>query len=152
MKFHGDLAALRCCGELLVAALGEDSPDPATPAALNCVVPVPLHPARLRQRGYNQALELARPLARTLGLPLRHQLLRRIRKTPPQTTLTRRARLRGIRGAFAADSDVSGLSILLVDDVITTGATVAEAGRTLLRAGAASVAVLAVARAVPPRP
>lgn len=141
-KFGADLAAGRLLGELWCAALGERPP----PAA-DCLVPVPLAPGRLRERGYNQALELARPLAKQLQLPLRWQSLRRIRATAPQSGLDRKARARNLRGAFAADPALRGQRVLLIDDVMTTGATLAACARSLRRVGVVTVEVWALARA-----
>jgi ComF family protein len=143
-KFSGDLAA----GSVLAALLADrlETAMTATPPP-DCVMSVPLHRERLRERGFNQALELARPLARRFGIVLIADGLRRERATPPQTGLTALRRRRNLRGAFAAVADVRGRHVALVDDVVTTAATVRECARTLRRAGAASVQVWAVARA-----
>ncbi len=144
-KFHAGLAE----GRLLARRMLDDLP---VRDADEVMVPLPLHPSRLGQRGYNQALELARPLARAWGLPLRPAALRRIRATTAQTELDAAARRRNVRGAFRVDDDeLKGRRVLLIDDVITTGATVREAAATLLAAGAAEVRVIAAARAPPPR-
>lgn len=119
--------------------------------ALAAVVPMPLHPSRWAQRGYNQAEELARTLARELGLPLRPGWLRRRRPTRPQARLTRGQRLHNLRGAFAARLPrPAPAAILLVDDVLTTGATAAAAALALQAAGVERVAVAVVS--VSPRP
>lgn len=110
------------------------------------LIPMPLHATRLGQRGYNQALELARPLARIRGLPIDTTALIRTRPTAPQTDLDAAARRRNLRGAFMAETRAGDI-VVLVDDVITTGATAREAARMLLRAGAAEVRVVALARA-----
>lgn len=111
---------------------------------VDSLAPVPLHPARLREREFDQALLLARGL----GGPPVLKALRRIRNTRPQATLDQRDRQTNLRGAFgvADAADVAGKKILLLDDVVTTGATVAEAGRQLKTAGATSVCALAFAR------
>ena len=113
-------------------------------------LPVPLHPNRLRWRGFNQALLLARQVGRAYGVPADPFTLRRITETPPQTQLDEEQRRRNVRGAFALapDRQVEGKKILLVDDIYTSGATVNECSRTLRRAGAAEVCVLTLARAV----
>lgn len=112
------------------------------------VVPVPLHRRRLRAREFNQSLELAR--AAWPRVPIDPLALKRLRDTPPQTGLNLRERRENVRGAFVAErSRVSGREILLVDDVLTTGATVESCARALRRAGAGSVFVLTLARAVP---
>jgi len=112
------------------------------------IVPVPLHRSRLRQRGYNQALELARPLAARLGVPLAHDVLVRSRDTSAQTELDRAARRRNVRGAFhLREAIVLPDHVALFDDVMTTGATLAECARLLKRAGVRRVDAWALARA-----
>lgn len=142
-KFHHDLAG----GRLLAGLLCEAVAGWPGLEGIDRIVPLPLHPSRLAQRGYNQALELARPLARRLALPLDPEALRRERATAAQTALDAQARRRNVRGAFAAHERLRGARVLLLDDVITTGATMREAASAVLRAGAASVHVCAVARA-----
>ncbi len=112
------------------------------------VVPVPLHPARERERGYNQSALLARRLARRLRLPCRMRALERRRATRAQTELTGRERRRNVLGAFSVAEPrvVRDRHVVLVDDVLTTGATVAECARVLIRAGARTVGVVTVAR------
>ncbi|RNF83915.1 ComF family protein [Lysobacter psychrotolerans] len=139
-KFHGDLATTRLLAQLMAREWRHDTrPD--------ALVAVPLHWRRLRERGYDQSLELARPLASALGLPLREDLLRRVRETAPQSRLDAAQRRRNLRGAFAA---VPGATmpahVVLFDDVMTTGATLHAAARVLLRAGAARVDAWACAR------
>lgn len=107
---------------------------------------MPLHPARLAERGFNQARELAGPLARDLAIPLLDDACRRTIATPPQAGLTARQRYRNLDGAFAASAGVRGLRLAVVDDVLTTGSTMTAMARELLRAGAASIEVWAVAR------
>jgi ComF family protein len=108
-------------------------------------VPVPLGPKRRRKRGYNQAAVMARTLARQCGAPLRHAL-RRIRDTAPQSELALAARRANVRGAFVARGRLAG-KVVLVDDVITSAATVREAAHALLAAGAGQVVAVAIARA-----
>lgn len=118
--------------------------------AADVVVPVPLHRDRERERGYNQADLIARPLARLLRLPYRSVLLVRTRPRPDKLHLSLKERWETVRGAFAArpGSRVDNLRVLLVDDVMTTGATLDACARALRLAGAKSVAGLTVARAV----
>jgi ComF family protein len=111
-----------------------------------CLIPVPLGARRLRLRGYNQSERLAAALARTLALPVRTDLLRRTRETPTQTALTPEGRHANVAGAFRAER-AHGLSLVLVDDVFTTGATLAAAGAALDQAGAARVEGVTFARA-----
>ena len=143
LKFGRSLAAGRVLAGLWLAASNE------LPALPQMLVPVPLHPDRLRERGYNQALELARPLARALRVPLKANLLERTRATPAQTNLDAKTRRRNMRGAFTINA--TGLPpaahVALIDDVMTTGATLRECARVLKRAGVARVDVWALARA-----
>lgn len=109
------------------------------------VVPVPLHPKRLSERGFNQAQLLGKRVARDTSWPLSN-LLCRSRATKTQTNLTREQRRTNVSGAFVCRGDVAGKDILLVDDVITTGATLEECAKVLKRAGARRVQALVVAR------
>lgn len=141
LKYRARLDHARLLGELLVHAVRQtDAPRP------ELLIPVPLHPRRLRERGFNQALELARPLARALNLPLARRGCRRVRATPRQTDLNARERRGNVRGAFSAGR-VAGRRVAIVDDVVTTGHTVAELARTLRQAGAVHVQVWSAARA-----
>ncbi len=116
-------------------------------AGVDAIVPVPLHPRRLRERGYDQTSLLAGELARAAGIPRRLDLLSRPRPTATQASLDRAGRLANVQGAFVASPRAQGLRVLLLDDVRTTGATLADAGRALLSAGAASAQSLALALA-----
>jgi ComF family protein len=137
-KYAGALHFGALLGRLLAAACEDRRPD--------AVVPVPLHPARLAERGFNQAQELARPLVRGGRLRLLDDACRRTAATPPQAGLSARQRYRNLAGAFAVTGAVTGRRIAIVDDVLTTGSTAAALSRELLRAGAHSVEVWAVAR------
>lgn len=141
-KFKADLATGRILGSLLANFLAAD-PEPR-PGVL---IPVPLHPARLRERGFNQALELARPVARRLGVRLATGLCRRTRHTEVQSRLDHGARQRNMRGAFEITAPVAGLDLAIVDDVVTTGATVSALAARLREAGAARIRVWTLARA-----
>ena len=110
-------------------------------------MPSPAASGRLRRRGYDQALELARPLAATLGLPLRADLLRRVRATAAQSELDAAARRRNLRAAFRAADVAMPAHVALVDDVMTTGATLHAAARALRRAGVERVDAWVCARA-----
>jgi len=110
---------------------------------------MPLHRSRLVERGFNQSLEIARVAARLLDLQLAEPALHRVRATAPQVGLGRRERAGNLRGAFAADGQlVAGRTVVLVDDVVTTGSTATEAARTLTAAGARAVQIWAAARAL----
>jgi ComF family protein len=114
------------------------------------LLPTPLAPARLRERGHNQAWEIARRLSQRLAVPADASLLLRIKDTPHQLSLPQASRAANVHGAFAVEptrrSELRGKKVAVVDDVMTTGATAAEMARTLLQAGAASVAVWVLAR------
>lgn len=140
LKFHADFAA----GRVLAQCMATHCAGLARPDA---VLPVPLHRGRLRQRGYDQALELARPLARALDLPLLTGWLQRRKPTRAQTRLDAQARQRNLRGAFAVDAPQSlPAHVALVDDVMTTGATLEAAATALRRAGARRVDAWVCAR------
>jgi ComF family protein len=143
-KFGADLAAGR-----VLSALWLREPCPIKLPQL--LLSVPLHHSRLRRRGYNQALELARPLARAAGVPLRHDALLRRRSTAAQTELDATARRRNVHGAFALREGMTlPAHVAILDDVMTTGATLAECARVLRRGGVQQIDVWALARA--PRP
>jgi ComF family protein len=146
-KFGADLAAGR-----VLSTLWRREPCPIELPQL--LLTVPLHLGRLRERGYNQALELARPLARGLDVPLRHDMLQRVRRTEAQTELDALSRRRNVRGAFFASRAGIALPahVAILDDVMTTGATLAECARVLKRSGASRVDVWALARAPSPSP
>jgi ComF family protein len=119
-------------------------------AASRVVVPVPLHPSRMRERGFNQAELLAGPVAMRLELPIRPELLRKVVNTPAQSTLSAKDRHATVTGSFAPGAPVEHVAILLIDDVLSTGATASECARVLLAAGAGQVTVLTAAAAVLP--
>lgn len=130
------------------AALAARAPEFVAQADL--LLPMPLHPRRLAERGFNQAVELARPLARATGLPLGLAVVRKRRDVPAQAGLDREARLRNPRGVFECDVSLYGQRVVVVDDVMTTGATLDELARTLKARGASWVGNLVVARTPAP--
>jgi ComF family protein len=141
-KYQGQLPLERPLGKLLadtVLAAGGRRPD--------LLVPVPLHLHRLRERGYNQSLQLARQLGRQLKAPVTPGLLQRTRATTSQQGLDAVTRGSNLRGAFAATAPLHGRHLLLVDDVMTTGATVRECAEVLRKAGAVSVEIAVLGRA-----
>ena len=131
--------------ELLVKAA---LPTLGSGSGWNMIVPVPLHPSRQREREFNQAENLACRLARATGLPLNSRALVRTEATPSQTRLSREDRARNVRNAFAAAqrANLRGARVVLVDDVMTTGATTNACARVLRKAGAEEVCVWTVAR------
>lgn len=142
LKYQGKLYYARVLGAHLAEHLNSVcAPRP------DVIVPVPLHRSRLRERGYNQALEIARPLARRFSVPITYERIYRVRPTATQTELPRKKRRGNVRNAFQVDRDFSGLSVAVVDDVMTTGYTVDSFAACLRRAGAESVSIWVVARA-----
>jgi ComF family protein len=131
MKYEGDRPAAEMLAALMAARLESDVPvDPAT-----ILVPVPLHPVRMRERGYNQAERLAKGVGRRLRLDVRPGALCRVRAGPSQTTLDPEARLASASGAFRGRGGGSGRPVLVVDDVWTTGATAGACREALREAG-----------------
>ncbi len=148
-KFHAALDLAPALAQRVAAAwLAREEPAP------QWLLPVPLAAPRLRERGYNQAWELARRLAPRIGGQAHARVLQRVRDTPHQLALPHDRRAANVRGAFAVDAARAGAlrdaHVMLVDDVMTTGATAAEIARVLLQAGARSVTVAVLART--PRP
>ncbi|MEO9000041.1 MAG: ComF family protein [Rhodanobacter sp.] len=140
-KFAGDLAAGRVLSSLWQR-------EPCRIDLPSLLLAVPLHRSRLRRRGYNQSLELAKPLARAFNLPLRQDVLQRLRPTDAQTELDAKDRRKNVHGAFAlCEGAVLPVHVAILDDVMTTGATLAECTRVLKRSGVARVDVWAMARA-----
>jgi ComF family protein len=141
LKFQGRREVARAIAPLLGPALAEAA------AGCDLLIPIPLHRRRLRQRGYNQAALLLRHTRRYAGVPVDALSLRRVRATAPQTGLDRAARRRNVDGAFAVvrPARIAGRAILVVDDVVTTGATMAAATAALRAAGAARVVPFAAA-------
>jgi ComF family protein len=141
LKYSHRLALANFFAEALAS-----SGEVAIFAGADAIVPLPLSRQRLRQRGFNQAVEIARPLARQLRLPLLLDACQRPIDTPPQASLPWQARRKNIRGAFECSVDLSGRSLIVVDDVMTTGATLDEFARTLKKHGAVHVTNWVVAR------
>ena len=143
-KYGGAFPLLRVFGDLLqpnLQALSQDYP-------VDVMIPVPLHIRRLRERGFNQALLLVKELSKRTGIPYEERALKKVKDTPVQIALKKRERRKNLKGAFQVKDQeaIQGKAVMLVDDVYTTGATVNECSRALLRAGARRVAVLTVAR------
>jgi ComF family protein len=142
LKYSHRLSDARVLGEYMAEHLASQAnlrPD--------MIIPVPLHRARLRERGYNQSLELARPIARRLRLPLDPHVVRRVRATTTQTRLKYDERKKNVRGAFLAVEKLEGLRLAIVDDVMTSGHTANALAKCLRRAGAEEVVVWIAARA-----
>jgi len=146
-KYQSKVSLAGPLATLLLKAL---TPLPTPLSMIDVILPVPLHPTRLREREYNQSLLLAFPLSTQLGLPLSYTSLVRIRPTTPQTSLRRKDRLINLRRSFVVSQPtvLRDKKILLVDDVFTTGATVNECAKALRKAGASHVYVVTLARMV----
>lgn len=141
-KYSGNLALIEVLAKPL-AQLTADHPKP------DLLMPMPLHPGRLKERGFNQSLEIAKPISRWLDIPLTADACQRTRDTPTQAGLKWKERRNNVRGAFACDLDLSGKTIAVLDDVMTTGATLNEISRVLKSRGAAEVSAWVVARTLP---
>lgn len=141
LKFNEQLLLVRLFADKLARRV-EVRPD--------CIVAMPLHPARLRERGFNQSLELARQVARNLEVPLLNHACQRIRDTPPQSALTWKERGKNMRKAFTCTEDLSGKHVAVVDDVLTSGASLNELAQALRQAHASEVSAWVIARTLPP--
>jgi len=142
LKFHQQLHLAPLLGGLLADGLAVR--ETALPESL---LPVPLHPQRIRERGYNQSLEVARVVAQRLGITLNPGLCVRQKATAPQTALDGKARRRNLRGAFCVQAGTLPRHVAVIDDVVTTGATVRELAQTLRQSGIDTVEIWACARA-----
>lgn len=142
LKFRDKLLYARVLGKLLAQRITQHYPTNKP----EWIIPVPLHPLRLRQRGYNQALEIARPLAKHLTIPLLHRDCQRTKATEPQASSTAQQRRRNLNGAFWLHPNFRAQHVALVDDVVTTGSTAAELAHTLKRAGVTTVDVWCCAK------
>ncbi len=140
-KYHGDVNLAGPLGRFWNKIELED-------LSFEAIIPVPLHPARLRERGFNQALLLAKTLGKAHNKPVLPRALRRIRNTIPQVQLDHSEREKNVRGAFAVRNrqEIMDKNLLLVDDVFTTGATVNECARVLKKSGAREIFILTLAR------
>lgn len=139
LKYQGRLEI----GELLAIALAQRLTGHAKP---DLVIPMPLHPSRLQERGFNQAAEIGRRVARLSDIPFEAGIALRVRATQPQAGLALKKRRKNLRGAFASAQTLSGKKIAVVDDVMTTGTSLDELAKTLKAAGATQVECWIVAR------
>ena len=139
-KYGGKLALARVLGELLTRRVTCD---------VDAIVPMPLARGRLAERGFNQALEIARVVAAGTGIALLPHVCRKVTDTPPQAALPWKERAKNVRRSFVCDADLQGMRIAVVDDVLTTGSTLNELARVLRKAGAAAVRGWILARTLP---
>jgi len=140
LKYRGQLAIAPLLGDALARVLDE-RPD--------VLIAMPLSAGRLRERGFNQAQEIARHVAKASGIPLQSNTCRRVTETPPQAALPYKERAKNVRNAFVCDANFDGKHVALVDDVMTTGATLNELAKKMKRAGAARVTGLVATRTLP---
>ena len=141
LKFGEKISYARSIGEMLQQKLLEIGENP------DCLLPVSLHVSRLRQRGFNQSIEISRVIAKKLAIPIEYDAVVRHRHTPAQTGLDAKQRKKNIIGAFSVVQELNYQHVLIVDDVMTTGATVNELARVLKKNNVARVGVLTIARA-----
>lgn len=138
---YGELLILgETFGHLLAKYIAEKNDKP------DLIIPMPLHPRRLQERGFNQSLEVARIVSKNLGIPLNHKACERIKLAPPQASLPLKERVMNMKGAFACNQTLDGQSIAVIDDVMTTGASLNALAKSLKKAGASSVVCWVIAR------
>jgi ComF family protein len=137
LKFHSVKRLSKPLGRLLLSF---------DLSGINGIVPVPLSMKRLRERGFNQSLLIARIVSKEKGIPMLIDILLKEKETPPQTGLSAKERLSNLKGAFEVKGNIEGMRLLLVDDVMTTGATITECAKVLMKAGAKEVIALTLAR------
>ena len=140
------IQALKYGGRLLVSRPLADALASTIDERVDLLIPMPLSEARLRERGFNQAHEIARLVSRATETDLALNVCRRVRHNPPQAMLPWKQRAGSVRGAFVCDADLHGMRVAVVDDVVTTGATLNEIARVLKRAGASHVSGWSAAR------
>jgi len=144
LKFNERLTHARLLGDLLADS---DCVEEIKAEEDICILPVPLFKKRLRQRGFNQSIELARALSKKTGWPMELKAVERVRDTSAQTGLDAKARRKNIRGAFTVVEPLAQKQVLIIDDVVTTGSTVNELSRVLKKSGVERITVLSLARA-----
>ena len=145
-KFNANLGLLPFFADSLARAIRANRASDAVTQP-DLVIPLPLAPKRLAERGFNQSALLGERVSKTLGIRFEARGMLRVRETPPQTGLNREARLKNVRGAFDCAHRLDGKYVAVVDDVMTTGATLSEAAKALKKAGATHVSAWVIARA-----
>lgn len=141
LKYGSNLAAAGPLAQPLIQCAGAQAlPD--------LLIPMPLHPSRLKERGFNQSAEIAKILARALNIPIALDVCSKVRDTAPQASLPLKERGSNVKGAFACSIDLSGKRVAMVDDVMTSGATLNELAKTLAKHGAPEINAWVVARAI----
>src|SRR3990167_2489259 len=140
LKFNGDLSLIRFFSAFLVEKIKTLEPLPTL------IIPAPLHPTRLKKRGFNQALEIAKPTGKFFNIPVDSNSVIKLKHTEPQTTLTRAARLKNLKNVFGLTKTISTEHVAIVDDVITTGTTISHIASLLYYAGVSTVSAWCCAR------
>ncbi len=144
LKFNQKLPFAEIMGYLLKQALVGTMDENKLP---DVILPVPLHKTRLAKRGFNQSLEIARPIAKALKIPVDYQFVRRVKKTISQTDLTAKERRRNIKGCFEVSPKPAYNHVVIIDDVVTTGSTTNELAKALKQSGVGKVGVWTIGRA-----
>lgn len=145
IKFAEKISYTKSIGKILLKTVVEEIlPEQGRP---DCIIPVPLHNKRLRQRGYNQSTEISRVVSKATGISIAHDAVIRKCSTQKQTGLTAKERRKNIKGAYRVNNVAAYKHVLIVDDVVTTGSTVNELAKVLKRSGVEYIGVLSIARA-----
>jgi ComF family protein len=145
LKFHEKLINARVLGELMSVAIKDSYRNAFLP---EIIIPMPLHSERLRERGFNQAMEIARPLSQHLGIPLDKTSCIRVKNTAAQATLPAKARRKNIKNAFKINDNLRNKSVAVVDDIMTTGQTLIEFSKALKKARVGRIDIWCCARTV----
>ena len=143
LKFNQNLTNAKVLGELLAKYVAIKYANLKFP---NVLLPIPLHPKRIKQRGFNQTIELARPIAKLLKIPIEYKFCHRVRETLPQTMLPAHARRKNLQNAFYINANLTGMHIAVIEDVITTGSTIKSFCQALKQAGAHKIDIWCIAR------
>ena len=142
LKFHGQLRYARAFAQLFIDYLKEHRRNPLP----DCLIPVPLHPKRLRQRGFNQAIEIAKPIGKYFSIPVAIKTCQRIKNTKPQSDLSAKQRIINVKNAFAIKQPITAKHVAIFDDVITTGNTVNELSHLLQKNGVEKIEIWGIAQ------
>ena len=142
LKFNRNLAYAKILSKLLLETLQSQQDEQP-----ELIIPVPLHKSRLRQRGFNQALEIARPIAKAFNIPMAKYAIKRAKQTKAQSLLNAAERKKNLHHSFSLTKPINAKHVVIIDDVVTTGATVFELADVLKKSGVEKVGVWAVARA-----
>jgi ComF family protein len=147
-KYNQQLFLAETFAELILQKIQPQKIEPQKiqPRNIDLIIPMPLHPSRLQERGFNQSLEIARIIGKRCNIPINSQAVSRIKYSPPQASLPLKERVKNMKGAFSCHADLSGLRIALIDDVMTTGASLNALAKACKAKGAAHVECWLIAR------